>query len=106
MVEIVEKKKQDGKGEERKYPIPEYEGIDADRTFLKIAALLGVYREVVRLKTGIPVIPEYEQWGLNYLVEDVLADLDLLIYGERTHMGWMDTEPKEKEAGNQEGEEE
>ncbi len=81
----------------------EYKGIDADRTFLKIAALFGVYREVVRLETGVPVIPEYEQHGLNYLAEDVLADLDLLIYGKRTWMGWLDTEPKEEEADNQEG---
>ncbi len=106
MAEIVEKDEQSSKGGERKYPIPEYEGIDADRTFLKIAALFGAYREAVRLEIAVPVIAEYEQWGLNYLVEDVLADLDLLIYGERTHMGWMDTEPKEKEADNQKGEEE
>ncbi len=106
MVEIVEKDEQSSKGGKRKYPIPEYEGIDADITFLKIAALFGAYREAVKLEIGVPVIADYEQWGLNYLVEDVLADLDLLIYGERTHMGWMDTEPKEEEVDNQEGEEE
>lgn len=95
----AEKEKQPGKGGERKYVIPEFvEGIDADRTFLKIAAAFGCYREALRLaeNDGVPFI-ECEQLGLQWLAEDVLADLDLLIYGKRNWMKWLDPETKERE---------
>ncbi len=70
------------------YPVPDFQGVSGEEVFLKATALFGVYDRAVGLEIGLPVIPENEQIGLRMIGEEILGDLELLIYGKRP---WTDS---------------
>lgn len=72
-------------------------GIDSDRTFLKFTALLQMY--YLAINSEEIELAECELYGLKYLGEDLLSDLELLVYGERTWLHWLDS-PKSEEKEN------
>lgn len=67
------------------------EDVDKEEVFMKVCAIFAFGELLAKWEEEIPALSKREQSGFVCLCQDILKDLELVVYGKKF---WRDSEDK------------